>query len=123
MTAALESLLKRDRTVVGAALLGVTGLAWGYLFWIANSMKTDTAMTGMSDMHTAAPAFRAWTGMDFAFTFTMWAVMMVGMMTPSIAPMVLLYARVGRQAALQNAPFAAAGWFAGGYLLSWTVFS
>ena len=53
----------------------------------------------------------------------MWIVMMVGMMTPSVAPMILIYARVGRQAAQQGKPFAASGWFAAGYLLAWTAFS
>jgi predicted metal-binding membrane protein len=53
----------------------------------------------------------------------MWAVMMVGMMTPSVAPVILLYARVGRQAASSGKPFAATGWFAAGYFLAWAVFS
>jgi predicted metal-binding membrane protein len=35
--------------------------------------------------------------MEFAFVFVMWTVMMVGTMTPSAAPMILKYARVGRQ--------------------------
>jgi predicted metal-binding membrane protein len=50
-------------------------------------------------------------------------VMMVGMMTPSAAPMILIYARVGRQASAQGKPFAAAGWFATGYLLIWASFA
>jgi predicted metal-binding membrane protein len=37
--------------------------------------------------------------------------------------MILIYARVGRQAAREGKPFAASGWFAGGYLLAWTTFS
>jgi predicted metal-binding membrane protein len=49
--------------------------------------------------------------------------MMAGMMIPSAAPMILLYARVGRQAVAQHKPFAATGWFAGGYLLAWAIFS
>jgi predicted metal-binding membrane protein len=53
----------------------------------------------------------------------MWAVMMIGMMTPSAAPMILVYARVAREAAVQRRPFAAAGWFVLGYLLVWTGFS
>jgi predicted metal-binding membrane protein len=53
----------------------------------------------------------------------MWAVMMVGMMTPSAAPLVLLYARVGRLVASEKPPFVASGWFAGGYLLTWVGFS
>ena len=53
----------------------------------------------------------------------MWAVMMIGMMTPSVAPMILIYARVGRQAAVQDKPFASSGWFVAGYLIAWTLFS
>jgi predicted metal-binding membrane protein len=51
--------------------------------------------------------------------FLMWAVMMVGMMAPSAAPMILMYARVGRQGKAQGKPFAATGWFAAGYLFAW----
>ncbi|MGA8823255.1 MAG: DUF2182 domain-containing protein, partial [Pseudolabrys sp.] len=48
----------------------------------------------MPDMDVGAsltPGFEVWDPAVFAFTFGMWAVMMVGMMTPSVAPMVLLY--------------------------------
>ena len=69
------------------------------------------------------PAAAPWSAIEFAFMFAMWAVMMVGMMTPSAAPMILLYARVGRQAAAQGKPLAATGWFAGGYLSAWAAFS
>ena len=34
----LESLLKRDRAIVLAGLIGVTGLAWVYLFAMAAEM-------------------------------------------------------------------------------------
>ena len=33
----------------------------------------------------------------FAFMFAMWVVMMIGMMTPSVAPMVLLYVAVRQE--------------------------
>ena len=55
--------------------------------------------------------------------FMMWVVMMIGMMTPAAAPMVLLYARVGRQAAMQGKPFANSYCFFGGYLLAWVAFA
>jgi predicted metal-binding membrane protein len=77
-------------------------------------------MTGMAAM---APMVMPWTAADFVTTFTMWAIMMVGMMTPSVAPMILLYARVGRQARAAEKPFAATGWFAAGYFLSWIGFA
>jgi predicted metal-binding membrane protein len=70
-----------------------------------------------------APARAPWTPASFVLMALMWAVMMVGMMTPSAAPLVLLYARVGRQSAEAGRPLASAGWFVAGYLAAWTLFS
>ncbi len=64
-----------------------------------------------------------WGFADGAIVFAMWSVMMVGMMTPSVAPMALLYAVVGRKARADRQPFAATGWFFAGYLLVWVGFS
>jgi predicted metal-binding membrane protein len=120
----LESLLKRDRLIVVAALTATTVVSWLYLLWIVKSMSASMPnMPDMPGMSMAAPALHPWTASDFIFTFTMWSVMMVGMMIPSASPMILIYARVGRQAALQGKPLASTGWFAGGYVLSWTGFS
>jgi predicted metal-binding membrane protein len=124
----LELVLRRDRIVIGAALLAVTVLAWAYILWLAADMDMGGMdMTGLrmipAGMSLMAPASAPWTPLEFGFVFVMWAVMMVGMMTPSAAPMILIYARVGRQAAQQGKPFAATGWFAGGYLLAWIGFS
>ena len=134
MESALTALLKRDRVVVVAALTALTLLAWADLLWLSGHMVMPMApsagasdsMPGM-DMgamgSAVAPAFRVWGPVDFIFMFAMWAVMMTGMMTPSVAPMVLLYASFGRRAAEDGAPFASAGWFFGGYLAVWTAFS
>src|SRR5882672_2451189 len=119
-----ESILRRDRQAVLAALLILTALAWGYVLWITRNMAIPAAAPAMPGMDvTMGPEFRPWSITDFLFSFLMWAVMMAGMMMPSAAPMILLYARVGRQAEVQQKPFAATGWFAGGYLLAWMVFS
>ncbi|PZV33396.1 DUF2182 domain-containing protein [Mesorhizobium kowhaii] len=144
---ALEAVLQRDRTVVTAALVIIAVLAWAYVLWLAADMTTPNAasgdMAGMDmsgtnaggmdmpgmdmggmDMGAAvAPGFRAWAPADFAFIFAMWAVMMVGMMTPSVAPMVLLYAGVGRKARAGGRPIASTAWFFTGYLLVWVAFS
>jgi predicted metal-binding membrane protein len=77
----------------------------------------------MPDMPNLAPLLRSWTVADFTLIFVMWTVMMVGMMTPSATPMLLIYARVARQAAIDGRPLASTGWFATGYLLSWSAFS
>ena len=129
--AGLATLLRRDRLAVAAALIVVTLLAWAYLLWLSAQMAAD-GMTGMADMPgmdmsamagAMAPSIRAWAPADFAFMFAMWAVMMVGMMTPSVAPVLLLYAGVGRKAAESGTPFASTGWFFAGYLAVWTAFS
>jgi predicted metal-binding membrane protein len=126
--AALETVLRRDRIVVAAALAGLTALAWGYVLWLAADMDMGGMdMTGFrmipAGIAIMAPANAPWGAIEFAFVFAMWAVMMVGMMAPSAAPMILMYARLGRQAAAGGTPFAATGWFAGGYFLTWIGFS
>jgi predicted metal-binding membrane protein len=131
----LEAAFRRDRTVVGAALAAMTALAWTYLLWLSANMDMSApadnpgmAMPGMNMPKMSMPGmivpeFRPWSVGEFAFTFGMWAVMMVGMMTPSAAPMVLAYAAVGRKASAQGKPFAATGWFVTGYLLTWIAFA
>jgi len=125
---ALEQLLRHDRAVITTALIAITGLAWAYVLWLANDMAMGGMdMTGFrmipSGMGLMMPASAPWQPIEFIFMFVMWVVMMIGMMTPSAAPMVLLYARVGRQAAVQGKPFANTYWFFGGYLLAWVTFA
>ena len=126
----LEAVLRRDRAVVSAALAVIAALAWAYLLWLSANMEmgAEPEMAGMSmpgmDMSAMlAPEFRPWSAGEFTFMFGMWAVMMVGMMTPSAAPMVLIYATVGRKASAEGKPFAATGWFLAGYLLVWLAFA
>lgn len=101
------------------ALALVVALAWVYLLRLA----ADMDMSGMDMAQMMMPAYKPWSLADFGFMFTMWALMMVGMMTPTVAPMVLLYARVAAKSAARGHRFAPAGWFLGGYLAAWTVFS
>jgi predicted metal-binding membrane protein len=113
----LEAVLKRDRLIVLAGLVGVTGLAWLYLVVMAVSM--DMSM----DETMAMPQIRPWSAVDFVLMFLMWAIMMVGMMVPSAAPMVLLYARVCRTQREKGRPFAPTGAFVAGYVAVWSAFS
>jgi predicted metal-binding membrane protein len=119
----IETLLKRDRRIVLVSLAVLTLLAWVYLFRFAGTMSMAPSKPDMPGMPGMAPTLPVWTTSDFALVFVMWAVMMVGMMTPSATPMILSYARVARQAAKDGRPLAATGWFAAGYLLGWTTFS
>src|SRR5262245_19005140 len=126
--AAIAAVLRRDRLIVTAALALMTALAWAYVWWLA----TDMDMGGMDMsgcrmipagrgwmMPTTAP----WTAIEFGFVFAMWAVMMIGMMTPSATPMILIYARVGRQAARRGTSLPASAYFAAGYLVTWIGFA
>ncbi len=108
----LEAILKRDRWFVLAGLLGATALAWAYLVTMAADMDTM-----------AMPVFEPWSVLDFWLMFVMWAVMMVGMMLPSAAPMILLYATISRRQRGRGHVFAPTGVFAAGYLVAWTAFS
>jgi predicted metal-binding membrane protein len=125
----LQRFLRRDAIIISAALVGFTALAWIYVIRLAAEMDmggmdmTGIRMVSDGFRMVMASAHKPWTNADLFLMFAMWAVMMIGMMTPSMAPVVLLYARVRRQAISQGEPFAATGWFAGGYLLTWTLFS
>jgi predicted metal-binding membrane protein len=126
--AAIEAVLRRDRMIVAAALVVLTALAWAYVWWLAADM--DMGGMDMPDfrmipagMGLMMPITAPWNAIEFAFVFVMWAVMMIGMMTPSATPMILIYARVGRQAAQRGRPLAASAYFAAGYLLTWVGFA
>ncbi len=134
----LETVLRRDRLIVGCALGVIIALAWAYMFWLAADMegmdmnpqdpgaiRLRMVPAGIGMM---APAAAPWSAVEFAFVFVMWAVMMVGMMAPAAAPMLLMYARAGRQVRAGQGtsggkPLAATGWFAAGYFLAWVGFS
>jgi predicted metal-binding membrane protein len=125
---ALEAVLRRDRAVVVAALAVITALAWSDLVWLANDMwMGGMDMTGFRMIPAGQgwmmPVSAPWRPIEFGAVFVMWVVMMIGMMTPSAAPMILIYARIGRQTSTEGQPFTASAWFALGYLLSWTAFS
>ncbi len=115
----IENIQKRDRAVVLASLVVLTGLAWLYLVIQARDMGGVPLADGVM----AAMALKPWTALDFVLMFLMWAVMMVGMMVPSAAPMIMLFAGIARQSRAQNHPFAPVSVFVSGYIVVWTAFS
>jgi predicted metal-binding membrane protein len=60
---------------------------------------------------------------SFAATFAMWAIMMVAMMLPSVAPTIVSFAALQRQSKSGFAAAADAVLFAAGYFVPWTIFS
>jgi predicted metal-binding membrane protein len=112
----LETLLRQDRRVVMAALVGLIMVSWLYLWFMAQGMNT----AGMSMMMTAPGA---WTTRVAVAVFLMWTIMMVGMMLPSAAPMILLYAAILRRREQPPPVLIYTGSFLVGYLATWCLFS
>jgi predicted metal-binding membrane protein len=105
----------RDRVAILSALIGVSVLAWAYVIYLWAKMPAMDVG--------AAVSIQLWTPADFVFMFVMWAIMMVGMMLPSAAPMTLLYAGMVRKAERQGTPMAPMAAFVSGYLAMWCLFS
>jgi len=124
-TSVLETVLRRDRWVVVAALVIVIFAAWIWIVFGAGTGTTAVAMTqmaGMPDMDMMMER-AVWTPGYAGLIFAMWWVMMVAMMLPSATPMLLLFARVNRTQKVRDRPYVATGFFAAGYLMAWGGFS
>ena len=113
----LEALLRRDRWLVGGALAAAVALCWAWVVPMARDMYGP--MTGPS----AWMMTDTWDFTHLALLFAMWVVMMAGMMLPSAAPALLIYAGVIRQSPDGARAPAHAYAFAGGYVVVWTLFS
>ena len=96
---------ERATLITLAALAALVALAWGYL--LAAPMPMPATSGGLRTSHYAL------------YTFAMWFVMMVGMMTPSVAPTVLLFDRVNRD----GTGYTRTTCFLAGYLTVWLAFS
>lgn len=121
-TPALESVLKRDRLVIGVGLAGLTLLAWGYMVYEARTMY-HSGVCQCAGMKMSGPDIAPWSTATLIPLFLMWAEMMVAMMIPSAAPMILTFAMVQRKRREQQQPFVPTGVFLLGYLVVWTGFS
>jgi predicted metal-binding membrane protein len=113
----LESLLRRDRWLVGGALAVTVTLCWAWIVPMARDMYGT--MQGPS----AWMMTETWDFTHLALLFAMWVVMMAGMMLPSAAPTLLLYAGVIRQSPDGPRARVHVYAFAAGYLSVWTAFS
>lgn len=113
----LDTLLTRDRWIVGLAIAALCLLSWAWILPMSRDMYGP--MTGAS----AWMMRGSWDATHGLLLFAMWLVMMVGMMLPSAAPTALLYAMVVRKDPAGGAPLARVNAFLSGYLLCWAAFS
>lgn len=129
-TSLTEGLLQRERWIVLSGLAVIAVLSWVYILTGARTGMSVKAMTVVSLFPHRMIAMHlhptGWSSEYWIIMLLMWWVMMIAMMTPSAAPMILLYARVTRYAQSKSLPGPAlvpAASFAGGYLLAWLGFS
>ncbi len=113
----IEHLAKHERAAVLAGLAGLSALSWGYLIWMARSMGSSASAT------IGLPVASPWTAGYALMTFVMWAIMMAGMMLPSVAPMILTFAAVHRSRGGRTGTIVPTWIFVAGYLAAWTLFS
>ena len=127
-TASLETVLRRDRIIVGLALAGIVVLSWTYILTGAATGTPALQMSGlptaprMSDPMAAMEPM-AWTVEYALLIFTMWWLMMLATMLPSAAPMILLFAALTRGQTQSRAPYMGTSLFGFGYLGVWAGFS
>jgi predicted metal-binding membrane protein len=113
----VEVVVRHERRILIASLIAIPLLCAAWIVPMASDMYG--AMTGPS----AWMMTRVWDARHLSLLAAMWIVMMIGMMLPSVSPMLLLYAGVlraspeGPKAALRVYAMAA------GYLLMWIAFS
>jgi predicted metal-binding membrane protein len=121
---AFEAVLKRERAVVALAMAGLAALAWVYVWSGAGMGMPALHMTTLVLFPHLQPDAAGVMPTTLPVVVAMWWVMMVAMMTPSVAPLVLLYGRVlrhhaGQPGAHGDFPLA----LLAGYLAAWGLFS
>jgi predicted metal-binding membrane protein len=120
----VESVLRRERTVVAAGLVAIVALAWAFVWRGAGLGMSAMDMTALSLFPHLQPDDMGEMDFPWPSVVAMWWVMMIAMMTPSAAPLVLLYGVVARrhEATSRNARL----WsllILAGYLLAWLSFA
>ena len=113
----LETVLKHDRWLTAGALVIVVLLCWSWIVPMARDMYG--VMEGPASWMMAPE----WDWTCALLLFAMWVVMMIGMMLPSAAPTLLLYAMVVRKSQDSASTPLRVYAFACGYLAVWTLFS
>ena len=123
MTDLLANALRRDRLIVGGALLVVAALCWAWLLAGAGMGMDAFEMTRHSTMRMPWLQPTVWTPGYALLMFSMWWVMMVAMMLPAATPVILLAAAVNRRMDEGKPPYGSSIAFTAGYLLAWGGFS
>jgi predicted metal-binding membrane protein len=113
----VERVFHHERAVLLAIVAAVTLACWSWIVPMARDMYGT--MAGPSAWMMTAD----WDARHLFLLAAMWIVMMAGMMLPSAAPTLLLYAGALRHRAGADGARTAVYAMAAGYVLVWTAFS
>ena len=113
----LERALAHERAALIVLLILLPLVCWSWIVVMARDMYGP--MTGAS----AWMMTPRWDARHVLLLWTMWAVMMVGMMLPSAAPLLLLYGAAARRRGVNVNAAHAIYALAAGYVTMWSVFS
>ena len=125
-TGATEWLLRREKYVVASALAVLVVLAVFYTVAGIGMNMSAIDMTRMARTPGAPMSMQmapVWTAGYATLVFFMWWIMMIAMMTPSAAPLVLLYVAIKRTGADHGNASRDAILLLAGYLTAWAGFS
>lgn len=112
---------RRDRVVIALCIVGATALAWAYLVRLRHQMSPPPDATSIMASMGMTPNAQ-FGAADLFMTWVMWSVMMVGMMSASAAPVLLLFAATQARREGHGARIAVP-MFGLGYLAIWLGFS
>jgi predicted metal-binding membrane protein len=103
----------RDRIIASLGLTVLVILGW---IWNIHLIKT------MGSMPVSMPGMNMWTVHSIVVLWTMWFVMMVATMLPSVSPTVLTFAAIERKNTDRSRAIVRTCLFLAGYVAGWTAF-
>ena len=123
----METIPRRERLIISGCLGAMVLVAWFYLLHAKTAMPgmdmPGMDMSGMDMRGMVMPELHEWGVTTLLLLFVMWAVMMVGMMVPSAAPMILTFLTVNQRRRTTARPLVPVGIFLLAYLVVWTAYS
>lgn len=111
-----DSLGRRQRVILVWSVAAITAVAWLVLAAWSAPVAPGTALVLSPHTGVFGPG-------AFFLTTSMWFVMMVAMMLPSVLPWILIFGSAAQGGDRRGSPYVPASVFAGGYFSVWFVFS
>jgi len=99
---------KLAKHIWSLSIFTIIAAAWYYMFFLMTMNMAPVAQ---------------WDYIDIILLFSMWAIMMAGMMLPSAIPIFHLIEKINQKRKARHAIYASSLYFVLGYLLAWLLYS